>query len=267
MIKTEKKEKTLSLLETEKENLETKRNLFFTYIPLENKFLQKKIFEVRIEKDKKNNCGFWTKLEHNKFIDDLYLYNCNWIKIESYLKNRTCSQIVSHAQKFYLKLKAFKDEELGLDFTSSHIKDLKDIIKIIKEKESLFDINKKLLYIISEKLSFGRAPRQKEEDELIFKLKKQNQQNNLENKNINNIDLIDNINANNNLINNANHTKSINQINFENISKNIDVNGKLAIKSLAYYNLSSSNYDSEEDYESIFTIKNNSIDDLIFLKK
>ena len=40
----------------------------------------------------------------------------------------------SHAQKFYLKLKTFKDEELGLDFTSSNVKNLEDIINIIKQK-------------------------------------------------------------------------------------------------------------------------------------
>ena len=104
-------------------------------------------------------------MEHNKFIEALYLYNCNWIKIEKHLKNRTYKQIRSHAQKFYVKLKSFKDDVLGLDFTSSYIKSLKDIILLINEKESntnnigklLYDIYiGKLLYDIYEKLSFGK---------------------------------------------------------------------------------------------------------------
>ena len=99
------------------------------------------------------NSGYWNKLEHNKFIEALYLYNCNWIKIEKHLKNRTYKQICSHAQKFYVKLKSFKDD---VDFTSSYIKSLKDIILLINEKESNTNNIGKLLYDISEKLSFGK---------------------------------------------------------------------------------------------------------------
>ena len=72
------------------------------------------------------------------------------------MKNRTYKQIRYHAQKFYLRLKSFKDEELGLDFTSFHVKNLKDIIKIIKEKESINQSYGTLLYIISERKSFGK---------------------------------------------------------------------------------------------------------------
>ena len=55
-----------------------------------------------------------------------------------------------------MKLKYFKDEELGLDFTTPNVKSLSDIIKIIKEKESNSENSGKLLFIISEKLSFGK---------------------------------------------------------------------------------------------------------------
>ena len=55
-----------------------------------------------------------------------------------------------------MKLKTFKDEELGLDFTTPNVKSLNDIIKIIKEKESNSENCGKLLFIISEKLSFGK---------------------------------------------------------------------------------------------------------------
>ena len=262
MRKIKEKDKTLSLLE--KKNFdETKENLVFMHESVENKFLQKKRFIVKTKKDKANerfNYGYWTKSEHNKFIEALYLYNCNWKRTQSYLKKRTCKQISTHAQKFYLKLKTFKDEELGLDFTSSDIKDLKDIINIIKEKESKFSHNEKILPIISEKLSFGKTPLQKEK-EITFKTNQKNQLNNSENKNINNINLINN----KNIINNINYINKQNKISFEENPKDIGTNDKLAINSLKYYNLSSSIDNSEEDYESIF--KNNSFNDLNVLKK
>ena len=135
---------------------------FFTYEIPKNEFLTKKRFKLRAKKDytkyKTSNIaqGYWAKSEHKKFIEALYLYDCDWKKIQKYIKNRIDSQVRSHAQKFYLKLKTFKDEELGLDFTTPNVKSLNDIIKIIKEKESNSENCGKLLFIISEKLSFGK---------------------------------------------------------------------------------------------------------------
>jgi hypothetical protein len=171
-----------------------------------------------------------------------------------------------------LKLKSFKDEKLGLDFTSDNINKLKDIITIIKQKEkneSLLDnnINKKLLFIISEKLSFGKAPRQKEEEKTL-ETKEENKMNNIENNNVNDINDINDI-EDINIINDVNYINSIDKINYENISDKLSINNDfLAINSMKYYDISSSINDSEKDYESIFTnVENNSINDLIFLKK
>ena len=216
MFKVKKTEKieTESLYSLETENpSQPKKSIFCTYSPLSHAFLQKTKFKVicknnKATKDLANSLGsygLWDKSEHNKFIEALYLYNCAWTKIESYLKNRTYKQIRSHAQKFYLKLKSFKDEELGLDFTSPYVKDLKDIIKIIKEKESNNQNCGKLLYIISEKLSFGKTPQpRKHQDEIILEKKKQNQSYDCEYKKVNrdnskNIDSIKNTNYANNL--------------------------------------------------------------------
>ena len=145
MFQIEKKESTsLSSLET-KNPLKSNKFKLFKINSLENNFLQKKLFQIstiKYEKNKEtknvfNRHGYWHKFEHKKFIEALYLYNCDWVKIHAHLKSRTYKQVRSHAQKFYLKLKSFKDEELGLDFTSPYVKDVKDIIKIIKEKESI----------------------------------------------------------------------------------------------------------------------------------
>ena len=275
MIKTEEKgDNFLSLLE--KKNLfREKKCLFFTFSPLEKTFLQKKMFKVTKKKYKKNNrisdiyntYGIWNKSEHNKFIEALYQYNCAWRKIESYLKNRTYKQIRSHAQKFYLKLKSFKDEELGLDFTSPHVKDLKDIIKIIKEKESNNQNCGKLLYIISEKLSFGKTPH-KHEVEIILEIKEEKQLYDCEYKIVNsdnskNIDFI----KNTNYIDNLNCINNDNIINFKEFFLDTEQKNEQVLNSLKNDNLLPTNIDSEEDFDDIVRINDNSAKDLIFLQK
>ena len=84
-----------------------------------------------------------------------------------------------------MRLKSFKDEELGLDFTSPHVKDLKDIIKIIKEKELINQNYGKLLYIISEKISFGKNIEKEKLNKKFIEKKRKAQLNNIEYKNVN----------------------------------------------------------------------------------
>ena len=198
MINPGKKEKaTLSSLE---KKTKPSKNIFFTYEPSDNKYLQKKLFRLRTKTDyskyeKVNiyiNQGYWTKSDHIKFIEALYLYDCSWKKIQKYIKNRTYGQVLSHGQKFYLKLKTFKDEELGLDFTTPNVKSLNDIIIIIQQKESISGNCGKLLYIISEKLSFGKKPGKKAK-----KVKKLNEEIQLNKNNNINITFNDIITKNN----------------------------------------------------------------------
>ena len=277
MIKTEEKDKkSFSLLET-KNLINSKKCLFFTFSPLDNTFLQKKMFKVTnitYKKNKRisdiyNSHGLWNKYEHNKFIEALYLYNGNWKKMESYFKARTYKQIRSHAQKFYLRLKSFKDEELGLDFTSPHVKDLKDIIKIIKEKESNNQNCGKLLYIISEKLSFGKTPQpRKHEDEIILEKKKQNQSYDCEYKKVNrdNSKNIDSIKTTN-YVNNLNYINNEHIINFKEFFLDTEGKNEQILNSLKNDNLMPTNNDSEEDNDNIFIINDKSANDLIFLQK
>ena len=132
-----------------------------------NNFLGKKRFVVRkgniFRIDNETSNGKWTEEEHKKFIEALYIYNCSWCDIRQYILTRSPDQIKSHAQKFYKRLKDFKDDSLGLDFTLDSIKNLKDIINIVKKKEleSLSNINDKLLFILSEKINFGKKPSKK----------------------------------------------------------------------------------------------------------
>jgi SHAQKYF class myb-like DNA-binding protein len=133
----------------------------------ETNFLGKKMFKVKKQNmfnvDTGINNGIWTDEEHKKFIEALYIYNCKWYYIRKYIPTRAPEQIRSHAQKFYLRLKEFKDDALGLDFTDDSIQSLNEIIKIVKKKEfeSIQNAKGNLLFIVSEKLHFGKKLRKK----------------------------------------------------------------------------------------------------------
>ena len=119
------------------------------------------MFKLRTKKDyskyEKLNIyitrGLWKKSDHKKFIEALYLYDCDWPKIQIYLKNRTYELVRSHAQKLYNKLKTFKDEELGFDFTYPNVKSLNDI----RERINFRKLWKITLYYIR-KIIFWKKP-------------------------------------------------------------------------------------------------------------
>ena len=48
--------------------------------------------------------GRWTQEEHDKFIEGLKLFGKDWRRIEEHIGSRTCSQIRSHAQKYFNRL-------------------------------------------------------------------------------------------------------------------------------------------------------------------
>ena len=263
MFKVKKTEKieTESLYSLETENpSQPKKSIFCTYSPLSHAFLQKTKFKVicknnKATKDLANSLGsygLWDKSEHNKFIEALYLYNCAWTKIESYLKNRTYKQIRSHAQKFYLKLKSFKDEELELDFTSPHVNDLKDIIKIIKEKEIINESCGKLLYIISEKTSFGQKIRKHKINKKLEKKIKKVQIKNCGYKNEN--------------INNNEKSNNIHKINFEDfLIETMEKNNQNQDLNFLEYNSLLSN-DKQMDYNNAISINSDIANAPLFLE-
>ena len=155
MVKVLKTEKKQSLddsldLSTFKSNSNLNSDTYkkiFTVSSLNKAFLNKKRFKINKKHSKiknlsnhKNINGYWDKNEHNKFIEALYIYNCDWDKITNYIGNRTYYQIISHSQKFFLKLKKFKDDELGLDFTSTYIYNFNMILDMVKEKEASLNV-------------------------------------------------------------------------------------------------------------------------------
>ena len=150
----------------------------------------------------------------------------------------------SHAQKFYLKLKTFKDEELGLDFTSSNVKNLEDIINIVKQKELISGNCGKLLYIIYDRISFGKKPL-KRELERLEKINEQNQ--------INNFNDQSQINCN------INNFYNFNQMNFQRLLIYTQILNEQIIKHMNFNNLSLNN--------NIFTNNNVQRNDLHIQKE
>ena len=265
-IKIEKKE-IYYLSSFEIDSSQPKKIKFYTYSSSAPKLLEKKKFKIERKKKHENNYksnkytsyGYWDKKEHNKFIEALYLYDCKWLNIQTYLKFRSYKQIRSHAQKFYLKLKSFKDEELGLDFTSPNVKNLKKIIEIIKEKELNNENCGRLLYIISNKISFGKNVHREIFDEKHnkedLKIKEEVQLKKGENNNINISDIRNNKDNNN-----------MNKLNPEDlILETIDKKIRNPTPNYLEYDNISSNF-FEIDYDNNNTISTDIRNDPIFIR-
>jgi SHAQKYF class myb-like DNA-binding protein len=123
---------------------------------------------------KGENEGRWNDDEHVKFLEAINIYGNNWREVQKYVKTRSSNQVRSHAQKFILKLKTFKDSSLGIDFTGNSVKNLTDIIEKIKEIEK-FNNNNNILLLLNQKLSEknmksnGFNKKEKNKEVILFK--------------------------------------------------------------------------------------------------
>ena len=105
------------------------KSQIFNVNPNSNHLLGKKInvfkfrkFVTTYEMENKDlKIGRWTLKEHIQFLKAIDKFGIKWEKIKAFITTRTPEQIRSHAQKFYNKLKKYKDEELGIDFTNLYI--------------------------------------------------------------------------------------------------------------------------------------------------
>ena len=98
----------LDVSEKNKKRHRTKEYIHFTCF-------KEPIFKVKCKKiisDANINEGRWTEEERDNFIKGLILYDTNWKKINSLIPSRTYTQVRSHAQKFYQRMKSCKDENL-----------------------------------------------------------------------------------------------------------------------------------------------------------
>ena len=98
------------------------------------------------------NEGRWNEEENLRFMEAIYNYGNDWKEVKNYVRTRTSNQVRSHAQKFILKIKTFKDDSIGIDFTNKNIKNLIDIVNVIKEAK---EVSKKgnILVLLCQKLS------------------------------------------------------------------------------------------------------------------
>ena len=113
-----------------------------------NKFITKKINnKSNLPNINGLNFGQWNKSEKIKFIEGIYIYGSNWKLIKKNIGTRLASQVRSHAQKFFLKCKKFKDDSLDIDFTKDNIDKIKQKKDVFKKDLSKFDDKLKETYI------------------------------------------------------------------------------------------------------------------------
>ena len=178
------------------------------------------------------------------------MYNCDWVKIRDYMGDRTYYQIVSHSQKFFLRLKKFKDAELGLDFTSIYVNNLNNIVDMVKEKEASLNTNKRLLQIISEKISFGKNIKRKNDEQLSSDATENS---------LNNFDLF------NPQCNTNDFSSNFNQYNSEDYNNEVEEN-KDEINISSEFNLSPTNGDKEKEVDEISIVNIDNRKNIIFLQ-
>lgn len=130
-----------------KHNFLAKKVKFKIYNGIELKG-NKKFITTRFQKKTKR----WNKNEKLIFLEGLFKYGCNWKAIKKLINSRSPKQVRSHAQKLILKLKKFKDDSLGIDFTKDSDKGQGEIVKKLKE---IIDNSKdkNIINILSQKLS------------------------------------------------------------------------------------------------------------------
>ena len=111
-------------------------------------------------KNFKFNEGRWEKEENNQFIQGIVLYGSNWKKVNTLIRTRSTVQVRSHAQKFFKKMKSYKNDKFGIDFTLDSINNINDMINQIKLNNpnyDIIDIFMKLLYKSKIKHKFKRS--------------------------------------------------------------------------------------------------------------
>ena len=49
--------------------------------------------------------GHWSREEHQRFIEAIFLHGNDWKLVQSYIESRSSTQARSHAQKFFIRMK------------------------------------------------------------------------------------------------------------------------------------------------------------------
>ena len=237
------------------------------------KFIQKKSFNEGNECKKKysnnfiSNEGRWSEEEHEKFLEGIVLYGINWKKVKTLIETRTLMQVRSHAQKFFNKMKVCKNEDLGIDFTSSTVCNIRDMIKQIKNINSNYNIINVFKYLTHKCDNIEKSRKkivERNNKNIAFKRRELNNQSNIINLKEDN----SNINDNNLFFNHINNKqKRMKEAQNININELLDISKKINQKNIfnILQNLLTMNYYSNvfnsllpnNLYSSIYDITNN----------
>jgi SHAQKYF class myb-like DNA-binding protein len=207
LISSKNKETCFSSLNHNKENKEgqkeIKKDLKIKFKVNQETELIKKIF---ITKRIQKNSERWNKKEKILFLEGLYRFGCDWKSIKKYIKSRSPIQVRSHAQKFLLRLRKFKDDSLGIDFTKDSYNNAREIIQKLKE---IIDNskNENIFHILIEKLSRKKVKNGKTESFNYNKLT--NISDSIYKKNIFNINIFNEDNNNNKNVKETNDNNNI----------------------------------------------------------
>ena len=151
---------------------------------------------------KNTNEGKWSSEEHIKFIQSFVNYGKKWATIQKSVGTRSCSQVRSHAQKFFFRLKRLNTDKYSFNLRNNNIKSLSDVINIISINNKTDKNNKEYIIdtlIALSDLNRGNKSKKKFErirDNLILEIKQEK----TVNDKISKIDdkILNKINSNNN---------------------------------------------------------------------
>ena len=95
-----------------------------------------------------------------KFLEAFYKFGFDWKKINECISSRTRIQVRSHGQKFLLRLRKFKDDSLGIDFTTNIYDDREKLLNKFRE---IINNNEKgnMLMVLTNKLCKKNLPRER----------------------------------------------------------------------------------------------------------
>ena len=125
------------------------------------------------------NEGKWSSEEHIKFIESFVNYGKKWATIQKCVGTRSSSQVRSHAQKFFIRLKRLNTDKYSFNLRNNNIKSLSDVINIIAINNKSGKNNKEYLIdtlIALSDLNRGNKAKkylEKNKDNLIVEIKEE----------------------------------------------------------------------------------------------
>ena len=183
-------------------------------------------------------------LEKNEsnILEENVLSGINWKKVKALIPTKTTAEVKSFAKKFFYKMKSCKDDDLGIDFTSNSINNLKDMLYQIQSKyPNIIDVISILKKLSDKNVKIRKFKKIKKKN---TKNKEKNELNKLEEKKNNYIknNLFSNLNSDlNYFLKNELNPQNIdgvnnNQFNQPNDDKSIVVGVNIAVNNFANYN-------------------------------